>query len=73
MASIAMMKKLYLGVNETGLTVARALTTSTVDDAITGVNLIDEVNSKIKTVIGDDRERDLALSSTQVPARPSSR
>jgi hypothetical protein len=46
-------RKLHLGVDETGMIVAQALTNSNVDDAVTGIKLIDKVNSKIKTVIGD--------------------
>ncbi|MCP3995273.1 MAG: IS5 family transposase, partial [bacterium] len=46
-------RKLHLGVDETGMIVAQALTNSNVDDAVTGTKLIDKVNSKIKTVIGD--------------------
>ncbi len=44
-------RKLHLGVDQTGVIVAQALTSSTVDDAATGIDLIDEVDSKIKTVI----------------------
>jgi len=46
-------RKLHLGVDETGTIVAQALTNSNVDDATTGISLINEVNSKIKTVIAD--------------------
>lgn len=46
-------RKLHLGVDETGVIVAQALTDSNVDDATTGIDLIDEVSSKIKTVIAD--------------------
>lgn len=46
-------RKLHLGVDETGMIVAQALTNANVDDAATGIDLIDEVDSKIKTVIGD--------------------
>lgn len=46
-------RKLHLGVDETGMIVAQALTNSNVDDAVTGTKLIDKVSSKIKMVIGD--------------------
>ncbi len=46
-------RKLHLGVDENGAIVAQALTNANVDDATTGISLIDEVNSKIKTVIAD--------------------
>jgi hypothetical protein len=46
-------RKFHLGVDETGMVVAQALTNSNVDDAAIGTKLIDEVNSKIKTVIAD--------------------
>ena len=46
-------RKLHLGVDETGVIVAQVLTKSNLDDAATGISLIDEVNSKIKTVIAD--------------------
>ena len=46
-------RKLHLGVDETGTVVAQALTNANVDDAATGIRLINEVSSKIKTVIAD--------------------
>lgn len=46
-------RKLHLGVDETGTIVAQALTNANVDDAGTGILLIDRVKSKIKTVIAD--------------------
>ena len=46
-------RKLHLGVDETGVIVAQVLTNSNVDDSVTGIDLIDDVSSKIKTVIGD--------------------
>jgi hypothetical protein len=46
-------KKLHLGVDETGIIVAQALTNSNVDDATTGVTLVDDVTKEIRTVIGD--------------------
>lgn len=46
-------RKLHFGVDETGLIVAQILTNGSVDDAATGIDLIDQVSSKIKTVIAD--------------------
>jgi hypothetical protein len=47
-------RKLHLGVDETGAIVAQVLTKSNVDDATTGLSLMDQVQGKIKTVIADD-------------------
>ncbi len=46
-------RKLHLGVDETGMVITQALTNSNVHDAVTGIKLIDKVNSKIKPVVGD--------------------
>ena len=46
-------RKLHLGVDETGAIVAQGLAKSNVDDAATGISLIDAVKSKITTVITD--------------------
>ena len=46
-------RKLHLGVDETGVIVAQTLTDANVDDATTGVALIQEVADDISTVIGD--------------------
>ena len=46
-------KKLYLGVDPTGVIVAHALTEATLDDATTGVELIAAVNDDITRMTGD--------------------
>ena len=46
-------KKLHLGVDQTGVIVAHALTEATLDDATTGVELIVAVNDDITRVTGD--------------------
>jgi IS5 family transposase len=46
-------KKLHLGVDETGVIVAQTLTDANVDDATTGVALIDQVTHDIDRVIGN--------------------
>ena len=46
-------KKLHLGVNRSGVIVAEALTEATVDDAITGIDLIDTVDDDLVSVTGD--------------------
>ena len=46
-------KKLHLGVNPTGVIVAHALTAATVDDATTGVELIQAVNDDLTRVTAD--------------------
>jgi transposase len=46
-------RKLHLGVDQTGTIVAQVLTRSNVDDATTGLDLMDQVQGKIKTVIAD--------------------
>ncbi len=46
-------RKLHLGVDETGVIVAQAVTDANVDDATTGIALVDQVTDDIGTVIGD--------------------
>ena len=46
-------KKLHVGVDQTGVIVAHALTEATVDDATTGVELIEAVNDDITRVTAD--------------------
>ena len=46
-------KKLHVGVDHTGVIVAHALTDATVDDATTGVELIEAVNDDITRVTAD--------------------
>ena len=46
-------KKLHLGVDPTGVIVAHALTDATVDDATTGVELIEAVNGPLTRVTAD--------------------
>jgi hypothetical protein len=46
-------KKLHLGVDETGVIVARALTEPTADDAITGISLVEHVDRDLTRVTAD--------------------
>ena len=46
-------KKLHVGVDQTGVIVAHALTDATVDDATTGIELIEAVNDAITSVTAD--------------------
>ena len=46
-------KKLHLGVDENGAIVAQKLTGASVDDAKTGVELIEALPHELRTVIGD--------------------
>ena len=46
-------KKLHLGVDRCGVIVAQAVTESTADDATTGIDLIDQVDSDIASVTAD--------------------
>ncbi|MFT5052518.1 MAG: IS5 family transposase, partial [Chlamydiales bacterium] len=46
-------KKLHLGVDEGGVIVVQALTEAHADDAATGLDLIDEVEGKIKSITSD--------------------
>lgn len=46
-------RKLHLGVDKNGVIVAQTLTDANVDDATTGIDLMDRVSGRIKTVIAD--------------------
>ncbi len=46
-------RKLHLGIDETGVIVAQNLTDANIDDATTGIVLVDQVTDDIGTVIGD--------------------
>jgi len=46
-------KTLHLGVDQTGTIVAQKLMDANADDATTGIELLERVDAKIKTVIGD--------------------
>ncbi len=46
-------KKLHLGVDETGVIVTETLTNANIDDATTGIALVDQVTGDIDTIIGD--------------------
>ena len=46
-------KKLHLGVNRSGVIVARALTDATADDALTGVTLVGAVDGDVASVTAD--------------------
>jgi IS5 family transposase len=46
-------KKLHVGVDRSGVIVAEALTEATVDDATTGIDLIDTVDGDLASVTGD--------------------
>jgi len=46
-------KKLYLGVDDSGIIVAETLTGPNVDDAKTGVSMINNARYQVKAVIGD--------------------
>ena len=65
-------KKLHVGVDHTGVIVAHALTEATVDDATTGVELIEAVNDDITRVTGDAAYDSVAFyDAASVRARPS--
>ena len=57
-------KKLHLGVDGSGVIVAQALTDAHVDDATTGVTLIDAVDSDISSVTADAAYDTVALYET---------
>ena len=57
-------KKLHLGVDPTGVTVAHALTEATLDDATTGVELIAAVNDDSTRVTGDAADDTVAFYDT---------
>ena len=66
-------KKLHLGVDQAGVIVAQALTDSAVDDASTGIDLIETIASSARTVTADAAYDTLAFYETATPeARPSS-
>ncbi len=46
-------RKLHLGVDETGVIVAQTLTDANIDDATTGIALVDQATGDIGTIIGD--------------------
>ena len=46
-------KTLHVGVDHTGVIVAHTLTDANADDATTGIGLLEKLDAKIKTVIGD--------------------
>ena len=50
-------KKLHLGVDETGVIVARALTAPTADDAITGLSLVEHVDRDLTRVTAEPGRR----------------
>ena len=57
-------KKLHLGVDGSGVIVAQALTDAHVDDATTGVTLIDAVDSEISSVTADAAYDTVAVYET---------
>ena len=57
-------KKLHLGVDQAGVIVAQALTDSAVDDASTGIDLIETVASSARTVTADAAYDTLAFYET---------
>ena len=57
-------KKLHLGVDQAGVIVAQALTASAVDDASTGLDLIETIASSARTVTADAAYDTLAFYET---------
>ena len=57
-------KKLHLGVDHAGVIVAQALTDSAVDDASTGIDLIETIASSARTVTADAAYDTLAFYET---------
>ena len=57
-------KKLHLGVDQAGVIVAQALTDSAVDDASTGLDLIETIASSARTVTADAAYDTLAFYET---------
>ena len=57
-------KKLHLGVDQAGVIVAQALTASAVDDASTGLDLIETIASSARTVTADAAYDTLAVYET---------
>ena len=77
-------KKLHLGVDQAGVIVAQALTDAAVDDASTGIDLIETIASSARTVTADaaydtlafyetrhDRRRAAGEDSHAVPTQPA--
>ena len=58
-------KKLHLGVDETGVIVARALTEPTADDAITGISLVEHVDRDLTRVTADPGPTTPSASTTR--------
>ena len=57
-------KKLHLGVDQAGVIVAQALTDAAVDDASTGIDLIETIASSARTVTADAAYDTLAFYET---------
>ena len=57
-------KKLHLGVDHAGVIVAQALTASAVDDASTGIDLLETIASRARTVTADAAYDTLAFYET---------
>jgi len=63
-------KKLHLGVDETGVIVARALTEPTADDAITGISLVEHVDRDLTRVTADPAYDTLGFYDAAAAPRP---
>jgi IS5 family transposase len=57
-------KKLHLGVDRTGVIIAQALTAANVDDAMTGIDLIEAVDGEVASVTGDSAYDTVAFYDT---------
>ena len=57
-------KKLHLGIDQAGVIVAQALTDAAVDDASTGIDLIETIASSARTVTADAAYDTLAFYET---------
>ena len=66
-------KKLHLGVDQAGVIVAQALTDSAVDDASTGIDLIETIASSARTVTADAAYDTLAFYETAKLSRRNPR
>ena len=66
-------KKLHLGVDHAGVIVAQALTASAVDDASTGIDLIETIASSARTVTADAAYDTLAFYETAKLSRRNPR
>ena len=66
-------KKLHLGVNQAGVIVAQALTDAAVDDASTGIDLIETIASSARTVTADAAYDTLAFYETAKLSRRNPR